>query len=122
MTGNKICAKKQEIKCVLIYPEHDASQLLCYCIFSLELDASLIFIAYPLIALVRIRYFVAVIVSFGPSILVDVLADLVIAQESVNVSELNTNRFLNIRRVNMLVHLCYLLFRPGQARTRLSSG
>jgi hypothetical protein len=63
----------------LIYPEHDASQVLCYCIFSLELDARLIVIAHPLIALVRIRYFVAVIVSFSPSILVDVLANLVIA-------------------------------------------
>jgi len=62
-----------------IYPEHDSSQILYNCIFSLELDARLIFIANPLIALVRIRYFVAVIVSFSPSILDDFLANLVIA-------------------------------------------
>jgi len=71
--------KTKLLKLEAIYPEIYASQVLCNCIFSLELDARQIVIAHPLIALVRIRYFVAVIVSFSPSILVDVLANLVIA-------------------------------------------
>ncbi len=78
----------------LIYPEHDASQVLGNCIFSLQLDAHLIVIAHPLISLVRIRYFVRVIKNFSPSILLDVLADLIVTKEASFASKLETNKFL----------------------------